>query len=64
MNYKKNPNMDMQVAEWQSAYRADSTWAGEVGTAVWIVSFCLYSFQESKDKNGRNIFKPSNILQH
>ena len=56
--------MDMQGAEWQSAYRADSTWAGEVGTPVSIVSFSLYSFQESEDKNGRNIFKPSNILQH
>jgi len=56
--------MDMQAAEWQSAYRADSTWAGEVGTPVSIISFCLYSFQESEDKNGRNIFKPSNILQH
>ena len=56
--------MDMQAAEWQSAYRAYSTWAGEVGIAVWIVSFYLYSFQESEDKNGRYIFKPSNILQH
>ena len=56
--------MDMQAAEWQSPYRADSTWVGEVGTLVSIVSFCLYSFQESEDKNGRNIFKPSNILQH
>ena len=56
--------MNMQEAKWQSPNRADSTWAGEVGTAVWIVSFCRYNFQESEDKNGRNIFKPSNILQH